>query len=318
MKKTILGLVLFLSLVGCSSDDSGSTGTGEAKEANMKIGFVNPKTKITGKDVLRNTLPVEIQSVIVTSVNAGVSYDNVFNLVENGTVGAEKDFILRNLKTGTSDFSVLTTTNVPSEAWYERSPLIEDENESLNSISQRLLNKIPSVVYKSKQTINRNVVAGENDAIQFELEPINGRLISLFAFAEDLKGQGYTAKLFCGQISYVNGYDPAWNYEWDKTPNALVFTSEQVVSDYLCSGTKVNDGYFWTTNTGNGRTYRIEVYDVDGELVKITEFQVPYENGVSLNNLYTITSDGMLDKSSTQSTFVITELNNLPFVTVTK
>ncbi|MBF4465948.1 hypothetical protein [Flavobacterium sp. LC2016-12] len=313
MKKTILGLVLFLSLVGCSSDDSGSTGTGEAKEANMKIGFVNPNVKMTGKDVLRNTLPVEIQSVIVTSVNAGVSYDNVFNLVENGTIGAEKDFILRNLKTGTSDFTVLTTTNAPSEAWYERSPVIEDENESLNSISQRLLNKIPSVVYKSKQTISRNVVAGENDAIQFELEPINGRLISLFAFAEDLKGQGYTAKLFCGQISYTLG-----DYEWNKTPNALVFTSEQVVSDYLCSGTKVNDGYFWTTNTGNGRTYRIEVYDVDGELVKITEFQVPYENGVSLNNLYTITSDGMLDKSSTQSTFVITELNNLPFVTVTK
>lgn len=316
MKKTILGLVLFLSFVSCSSDDSGSTGS--AKEANMKIGFVNPNIKLTGKDVLRNTLPAEIQSVIVTSTNAGVSYDNVFNLVENGTIGAEKDFVLRNLKTGTSDFSVLTTTNVASEAWYQSSPVIEAENESLNSISQRLLNKTPSVVYKSKETISRNVVAGENDAIQFELQPLNGRLISLFQFAEDLKGQGYTAKLFCGQISYVNGGDPAWNYEWNKTPSPIVFTSEQIVSDYLCSGTKVNDAYFWTTNTGNGRTYRLEIYDIDGELVKLNEFQVPYENGVSLNNLYTITSDGMLDKSSTQSTFVISELTNLPFVTVTK
>lgn len=313
MKKTILGLVLFLSLIGCTSDDSDPVGTGESKEGSMKIGFVNSNLKLSGKDVLRNTLPVEIKSVVVTSVNAGVSYDNVFNLVENGTVGAESDFILRNLKTGTSEFSVLTTTNVASEAWYQTVPVIESENESLNTISQRLLNKTPSVVYKSKATISRNVVAGENDAIQFELEPLNGRLISLFSFAEDLKNQGYTAKLFCGQISYTMG-----DYEWNKTPNPIIFTSEQVVSDYLCSGEKANDAYFWTTNAGNGRTYKIEVYDANGDLVKITEFQVPYENGVSLNNLYTITSDGMLDKSSTQSTFVIKELTNLPFVPVTK
>lgn len=318
MKKTILGLVLFLSLVGCSSDDSGSTGTGEAKEANMKIGFVNSNIKLTGKDVLRNTLPVEIQSVIVTSVNAGVSYDNVFNLVENGTVGAESDFILRNLKTGTSEFTVLTTTNVAPSNWYVSIPVVEDENESLNSISQRLMNKTPSVIYKSKQTVSRNVVAGENDAIQFELEAINGRLISLFQFAEDLKGKGYTAKLFCGQIVYEYDGNLELNLELNPTPAPVVFTSEQIVSDYLCSGTKVNNDYLWTTNTGNGRTYRIEVYDANADLVKITEFQVPYVNGVSLNNLYTITSDGMLDQSSTQSTFVITELNNLPFVTVTK
>lgn len=317
MKKTILGLVLFLSLVGCSSDDSGSTGTGEAKEANMKIGFVNSNIKLTGKDVLRNTLPVEIQSVIVTSVNAGVSYDNIFNLVENGTVGAESDFVLRNLKTGTSEFTVLTTTNVAPENWYISMPVVENENESLNSISQRLMNKTPSVVYKSKQSVSRNVVAGENDAIQFELEPINGRLISLFQFAEDLKGKGYTAKLFAGQIVYLdNGYQI--NYELNPTPTPVAFTSEQVVSDYLCSGTKVNNDYHWMTRSGNGRTYRLEVYDVNGDLAKITEFQVPYENGVSLNNLYTITSDGMLEESSTQSTFVITELNNLPFVPVEK
>lgn len=311
MKHTVLGLVLFLSLLGCSSEDPSPTG--EAKEANMKISFTSSNLKTSGKDVTRNTLPVEIQSVVVTSVNAGVTYDNVFNLVENGTVGAEKDFILRNLKTGTSEFSVLTTTNVAPEAWYSTSPVIEDGNESLNSISQRLLNKIPSVIYKSKATISRNVVAGENDAIQFELEPLNGRIISLFQFADDLKNQGYTAKLFCGQISYSMG-----NYEWNKTPVPTVFNSEQVVSDYLCSGTKVNDAYLWTTNDGNARSYKIEVYDANGELVKITEFQVPYVNGASLNNLYTITSDGMLDKSSTQSTFVISELTNLPFVTVTK
>jgi hypothetical protein len=317
MKKTILGLVLFLSLVGCSSDDSGSTGTGEAKEANMKIGFVNPNVKITGKDVLRNTLPVEIESVIVTSVNAGVFYDNVFNLVENGTVGAESDFILRNLKTGTSEFTVLTTTNVAPSNWYVSMPVVEDENESLNSISQRLMNKTPSVIYKSKQTVSRNVVAGENDAIQFELEAINGRLISLFQFAEDLKGKGYTAKLFCGQIIYEDPETPP-NYQLNPTPTPVAFTSEQIVSDYLCSGTKVNNAYFWTTRTHSGRTYRLEVYDVNNDLVKITEFDVPYINGVSVNNLYTITSDGMLDESSTQSTFVITELNNLPFVPVEK
>lgn len=317
MKKTILGLVLFFSLVGCSSDDSGSTGTGEAKEANMKIGFVNPNVKITGKDVLRNTLPVEIESVIVTSVNAGVFYDNVFNLVENGTAGAESDFILRNLKTGTSEFTVLTTTNVAPSNWYVSIPVVEDENESLNSISQRLMNKTPSVVYKSKQTVSRNVVAGENDAIQFELEAINGRLISLFQFAEDLKGKGYTAKLFCGQIIYEDPETPP-NYQLNPTPTPVAFTSEQIVSDYLCSGTKVNNAYFWTTRTHSGRTYRLEVYDVNNDLVKITEFDVPYINGVSVNNLYTITSDGMLDESSTQSTFVITELNNLPFVPVEK
>ncbi|RKR10633.1 hypothetical protein C8C83_2310 [Flavobacterium sp. 90] len=318
MKKTILGLVLFLSLVSCSTGDSDSIGNGEAKEANMKVGFANSNTKKTGKDVLRNTLPVEIKSVIVTAVNGGVAQENVFNLVENGTIGAASDFILRNLKTGTSEFSVLTTSNVESAGWYQTAPVVENASESLNSVSQRLLNKTPSIVYKSKATITRNVVAGDNDAIQFELEPLNGRLISLFAFAEDLKGQGYTAKLFCGQISYVLGADPAWNFEWNKTPVAIDFTSEQIVSDYLCSGDKVNDGYFWTTNAGNGRTYRVEVYDAEGALVKITEFQVPYINGVSINNLYTITSDGMLDKSSTQSTFVITELNNLPFVTIDK
>ena len=160
--------------------------------------------------------------------------------------------------------------------------------------------------------------AGDNDAIEFELERINGRLISLFQFADDLKNKGYTAKLFCGQISYVLGADPAWNHQWNPTPTPVVFTSEQVVSDYLSAATKVNDGYFWATSTGNGRTYRIEIYDVNNELVKITEFEVPYVNGVSINNLYTITSDGMLDLQSAQSTFVISELTNLPFVTVPK
>ncbi|MFB3390338.1 hypothetical protein [Flavobacterium sp. LAR06] len=312
MKKTILGLVLFLSLVGCSSDDSDSTGNAEAKEANIKIGFVNPKTKITGKDVLRNTLPVEIQSVIVTSVNEGVSYTNVFNLVENGTQGAESDFILRNLKTGASDFTVMTTTSIEYKNWRFSIPVIEDENESLNSISQRLMNTTPSVIYKSKQTVSRNVVAGDNDAIQFELEAVNGRVISLFQFAEDLKGKGYTAKLSTGQL-IINE-----NTQLNSIIPPTVFTSEQVVSDYVCSGNTDGNGYYWTTTAGNARTYRVEVYAADGELVKITEFQVPYVNGVSLNNLYTITSDGMLDQSSTQSTFVITELSNLPFVPVEK
>ena len=98
MKKVILFSIVLFSMVSCSTDKNDEI----VKEASVKVLFKN-NNSLVGKNIQRGLIPVTVDIINIHTQKNGESLfiDYPFSLVDNGTVGADTEFVLRNLQMGT-------------------------------------------------------------------------------------------------------------------------------------------------------------------------------------------------------------------------
>lgn len=174
MIKNILSVFIFILMFSCSNDENNTS----IKETTVKVLFKN--NSLTNKNIQRGLIPVTVDFINIHTQKSGETLfiDYPFTLVENGTAGAETEFILKNFQTGIVNFSVFTngpgsTTNIFGQGngnvlYGERMVVVE--TGSLQAIFDKYSVKKPGIVFTASGT--KEMIAGINEPITFNLKPI--------------------------------------------------------------------------------------------------------------------------------------------------
>jgi hypothetical protein len=309
MKKLILSLAMIASVFASCSIEETAKNTEVQGEifGTVKLGFKAPANNSTSKGVRRNTLPVEIDEILIkVAVVGDVPFIYRFQLVPNDETDADSTFIIRNVKTGIVRFEVETTSKLPEfDSYANKNGKVYKLSDGYNmsSVIDSLSNEQFHITYKSKSILEKEVVAGNNTDIAFELVPNHGRVISLFDMSDQLKLANYTMKVQSGIAQ--NGGLPV---------NMLTGTT----CDKNGFIAHVSSAAYSSTGHQNSMYYKVIIFDELGIPSKDIAIIVPINNGVSTNTLYTITSEGSSLPSSTQTIFTIPKLENLPPVSINK
>lgn len=287
MKKPILFLVTLFLVISCSNENN----TEIVKEPSVKVLF--KKNSLTGKFIQRGLIPVTVDIINIHTQKQGESLflDYPFTLVDNGTEGAETEFILKNLQIGTVDFKVFTNGGFGSgsnfgegngSAYYgER--MVVAETGSLQSVFDKYSIIKPGIVFSAVGTTE--MIAGVNEPISFNLQPNNGRIISIYTLSQELKDLNYTAKI-----------EAIWS------GNAIL-NKDNLVVRY--EGTKA-----CSLGNGNIADETVTISDETGEIVAVFIVKPIVVNGESTNAIYTVTANDIPAKTLISPTIFVPEFKN--------
>ena len=287
MRKVILLAAIILVVVSCSNDQKTEIGS----EASVKILFNN--NKLSNKNIQRGLLPVTVDIINIHTQKQGenlfINYP--FTLVDNGTVGAETEFVLKNLQMGTVNFSIFTNGGFGSGfqfgggdgALYYGQRMVVAETLSLQSAFDKYSVIKPGIVFTATGT--KDMIAGINDPINFNLKAANGRIISIYTLSQALKDMNYTAKI----EAYSSG-------------NAILNKINCVVR---YEGTKA-----CYTNNGNLAEETVTIFDEAGLVVAVYVVTPIVVNGESTNTIYTITENNIPAATLISPTIFVPDFKN--------
>jgi type IV secretory pathway protease TraF len=172
MKKIILAAFIAFSIVSCSDDNDTPAPTTTSVTAEFGNSFLQPKT--TGKNVERGSIPVAIDKITVTATNISTPSvplsPTVFDLVANGTAGAEKKFLIEKIASGTNSFTATATTNgskVSSSTIYTTDAL------GLNAFNA---NKTATPYAEYEATTSATIVLTTPQTVAFNMATAQGKL----------------------------------------------------------------------------------------------------------------------------------------------
>jgi hypothetical protein len=286
MKKVILCLSILFAVISCSDDENSKTG----KDASVKVFF---NKKLTNKNIQRGLIPVVVDIINIHTQKGGESLfiDYPFTLVDNGTAGAETEFVLKNLQMGTVNFKVFTNGGFGSGnnfgegngGLYYGERAVVAETGTLQSVFDKYSVKKPGIVFAANGT--KVMVAGINEPITFDLKASNGRIISIYTLSQALKDMNYTAKI-----------EAIWS------GNAILNKSNYVVR---YEGTKA-----CSLGNGNIAEETITVFNAIGETVAVFVVKPIIVNGESTNTIYTVTEDNIPTATLITPTIFVPEFKN--------
>ncbi|WP_166920092.1 hypothetical protein [Flavobacterium poyangense] len=301
MKKIILvGLVLF-SAISCSESDVEQDKV-VSQETSMNIHLNSQKTNITGKDVKRGTLPVTVNNVTIkVQPWDPAGYDGLgapdytrlasifkFGIVSNDNVSAADGFEIRNFSTGISSFQVFANSGTSDEEYVYGSWLGESSTLSVNDLFIKWEQKPVAVNYGANNQII-DVIAGVNTPLSFILNPMNGRVLSVFQLSDELKAWNYSAKV----RTLAEGGNSTGPIDVNKSRNAITNL----------------DGYDVIPTAP--LKHIIAIFNDKG--VKVAEYAVAINaiKGESVNTIYTIHSDKIPAANKLQATILVPDFKSL-------
>lgn len=288
MRNSILCLFAFFSMMSCSSNDEQIID----KEASVKVLFKT--NNLTGKNIQRGLIPVTVDVINIHTRKQGESLyiDYPFTLVANGTTGADTEFVLKNLQMGTVDFSVFTNGGgfgagfgQSDASSYYGEHMVVAETGSLQSIFDKYSAKKPGIIFTATGT--KEMVAGLNEPITFNLKPENGRIISIYTLSQALKDLNYTVKIEANE----------------STIKSAILTKDNCVVRY--EGTKM-----CRPNNGNIADEKVTIYDETGEVVATFIVSPIIVKGQSTNTIYTVTEDKIPAATSIAPTVFVPDFKN--------
>nr|WP_315215307.1 hypothetical protein [uncultured Flavobacterium sp.] len=287
MKKVILFSMVLFSMISCSTDKNDEI----VKEASVKVLFKN-NNSLTGKNIQRGLIPVTVDIINIHTQKNGESLfiDYPFSLVDNGTVGADTEFVLRNLQMGTVNFSVFTNGGFGSGSFgqgngslYYGERMIVAEMGSLQSVFDKYSIIKPGIVFTATGT--KEMIAGINEPITFNLNPANGRIISIYTLSQELKDLNYTAKI-----------EAIWSGD-------AVLNKDNCVVRY--EGTKAC--YY---GNGNIADETVTIFDEMGQVVAVFVVKPNIVNGESTNTIYTVTENNIPAATLISPTIFVPDFKN--------
>lgn len=289
MKKLFFLALCILFSISCSSDKNSEL----ANEASIKVLFKS-KNSLTGKNVQRGLIPVTVDIINIHTRKKGESlYINYpFTLVDNGTVGVDSEFVLRNLQMGEVDFSVFTNGGWASNQFGGGDPFlyygirkIASETGSLQSVFDKYSVIKPGIFFTA--TGSKNMIAGVNEPITFSLVAGNGRIISIYVLSQELKDLNYTAKIeaFESGSGILNKNNCVVRYEGTKA----CFKGNGDIADE-----------------------KVTVYDDKGVEVAVFIVKPIIENGQSTNTIYTVKENDIPAANTISSSIFIPDFKNDP------
>lgn len=287
MKKIILFSVFLFSVFSCSTDKNNEI----IKEASVKVLFKNSNS-LTGKYIQRGLIPVTVDIINIHTQKNGESLfiDYPFSLVDNGTAGTDTEFVLRNLQMGTVNFSVFTNGGLSGSGFgqgngssYYGERMVVAETLSLQSAFDKYSIMKPGIVFTATGT--KEMIAGINEPITFNLKPNNGRIISIYTLSQQLKDLNYTAKI-----------EALWS------GNAIL-NKDNLVVRY--EGTKA----CWTGN-GDLADETVTIFDETGLIVSVFIVKPIVINGESTNTIYTVTENNIPAATLISPTIFVPDFKN--------
>ena len=289
MKKIIVAAFIAFSIVSCSDNDNLEGDISGIKttrvEASFGNSFLQPNKK-NGKSVERGTIPVAIDQIAVVATNVSTpefpESSTVFDLVANGTPGAEQKFFIEGIASGTNSFTANAITNGPKIS----SEMIYDDatNQALNSFNA---NKSITPFAQYTATTSAQIVFTSPKTIRFDMATSNGKLNTYV----------YTGPTITTSKRKVTVKRQTFNA--DGTP---INTTPQT---YDITGSKsfVSTWSDDSSVVGNYAILDIIVYAPDGTSVDITRQQkITIKASTTTNTTIAITKDG-ITTSENEATF---------------
>jgi hypothetical protein len=319
MRKVILGAILVFSTISCSKEDINASIEQISKDSTTISVTFNNKKGLTTKNVKRGLLPNSVSKINIATSKESTDYlYHIFNLVNNNEQG-DSTFVLKNVKAGNIKFVAETEAPMTNNSRKYLSNIqghglifnINEINRKLDSLSK----EEPYMRFKSKLPITREVIAGENSDLEFEMVPVNGKSIAFFKLSDELIGLGCTFDVM------QNPYSMWYGSESKTASNKCIalIANPQVVG--------FDDGGYYYKNNGGSRGengiypqmwYMIRVWDAEGQLVKDDKFGVSLVAGACLNNIFTITSANSILPSTTKTIFDFPIISNNPVSEINK
>lgn len=271
--KTITKIFILLAIalfVSCSTDTENEPITATTTQQFAKVGMnFNPESQnTTGKTVNRGSVYAWINSIKVKATNGTYSKETIFDLVNSGA--ETNDFILDNVLVGSNTFDVTTTTKSIPKIELSTFPTTISPTDKLSELNS--LN--PYAVYSG--TLTADIALTNNNLSPINLTTQNGRVINIFVLSDDLRNNGYYAKI------KSNPLDPT-QYIADKNNNVALYWS----SDF--------NGY-------NEVKVDIVLYDRNNVQLPNTQQIVTKIIASSSNNIIYTISDSSLHYNSVSTT----------------
>ncbi|AOW08894.1 hypothetical protein [Flavobacterium gilvum] len=289
MKRFILASIIAFGFASCSSnnDDDSSQNVLRTTKVETSFGnsFLQPVVNNTGKNVVRGTIPVAIDQITVIATNTTTPSfppsTTVFDLVANGTAGAEQKYFIDGIASGTNSFTANAITNGPKVS----SETVTDDATAKNIFAA---NKATIPYAKYTATTSAQIVFTSPKVVTFNMGTSNGKLNTYV----------YTGPTLSAINRKVTVKSQKFNA--DGTPiNVTPQTYDITGSNSFVSS--------WSDELAIAGSYRlldISVYAPDGITVETTTTQkIIIKASTTVNTTIAITKDG-ITTSEDEATFV--------------
>lgn len=287
MKKVLFLFTLLLMVTACSTDSEPSTGV---QTTNVAISIDQPSTTVTGKQIKRGNIPVWVNTLKIkatSNVFSNYSVETPFTFDEqNGASYIGLD----NVAVGSNSFTASTTTDSPQ--FYQLTNFTVnsgDLNAKFASALDNIDNENPYVLYTGATTAN--VASTGTNVISIPMTTLNGRLLSVFQLADNLKSLGLQAKITASvsglsSLTAITKGNELVTFKWSDVNSVL---DKEV-------------------------TYKVEVSAINNQSVILKSYEVKQKvlASTSLSCYYTINSDGItLTRNDVKITLNWQEWKNL-------
>ena len=184
----LLFAIAFATLTSCSTDDKPED---TPKTSSVVFAIDQPITSPTGKQIKRGTIPVWVNTLSITATKGSYSTGDNFTFDEqNGS-----SFIsLANVGIGENTFTATTTTDSPqffqlTNYTTNASTTVARFQAGLDNID----NENPYVLYAGNTT--STILPSASNTVAIPMKTDNGRILTVFQVADNLKTLGYQAKI---------------------------------------------------------------------------------------------------------------------------
>lgn len=174
MKSFILVSLIAFGFASCSDSDNNDYFENTPKTTRVEASFGNSFLQpATGKNVVRGTIPVAIDQITVVTTNTTIQTfppsTTVFDLVPNGTAGADQKYYLEGIAAGINSFTATAITNGPK---------ISSETVNEDDVAKNFFNADKSTTPYAKYTATTSaqIVFASPKVITFNMGTANGKL----------------------------------------------------------------------------------------------------------------------------------------------
>lgn len=279
MRKIIFTACIALGLLGCShenADDNINTDQKTTVIAKIAVGE-EAFPSLNNKNVNRGSIPTTINKITVDVVNNNPAVPHsqtVFDLVANGSPGAENSFYIDDVTSGINTFTATASTT--AEAMATTTTYIRVDDATTNSMINSQKEKIPYAKYKAIQS--KNIHLGVAQEIQFPLTTLNGRIIALVETGTTLSAMNRKVEVIGAR----------------KTEGGAIVNTGTVD----ITGTKSSLTYWSDDNSVKGAylDYTVNIYSEDGlEIENTFTKKITVKESTGITSKMTITIDGITE-----------------------
>ena len=213
MKKIFITLgAIALIFTSCTSDDNKQDANATAPETTSVTFDVTTASskKLTGKDVTRGSIDAKVKNIKVTAtklwtngIGQGFNYEasELYNLVANGTAGADTFFQLNAVAIGTNNFKAETEASgnkIAELKHYDANVVLPLDFTTFNNGEIARLKAITPYAVYNGEVLNKVIFKPETGTVNnvnFNMTTQNGRINAVFNLDDLLVKLEYNATI---------------------------------------------------------------------------------------------------------------------------